>query len=164
MATSAFPFMGMFGSKQPFNAQSFNTDLIPGANGPLSAQQLDNLGNNNFGMQANANGQQNFLQDFLFKEPTFGANGAGAPGGLDFGNISGLLSGIGDVTQIFAALKGLKMAEEQFGTQQKNWQKNFTNSTKAYNTSLEDRTRARFHTEGRSDEVGQYVDEHSLRA
>lgn len=95
-------------------------------------------------------------------------SGADTPGG-PFGAIGGLeglstiLKGLGSIGQIFTAMKGLKIAKEQLAFSKEAYQTNLKNQTQTYNTSLEDRIRSRYYTEGKSaDQVSSYLAKHSL--
>ena len=91
-----------------------------------------------------------------------------APTGL-FGKIGGL-AGLGQIAQglaslgsVYSAFKGLDLAKDQLKFTKRAFNENLANSKQAYNTSLEDRIRARYNTEGRpASSVQSYLDKHSL--
>ena len=97
--------------------------------------------------------------------------GAGAGGFMKglFGDQSPL-EGIGSVAQglasfgqIYASLKGLKLARDQFDFSKEAYQTNLGNTRKSYNTNLEDRIRSRTHFEGGSSgDVDKYLQKHSM--
>lgn len=101
-----------------------------------------------------------------------GQNGqVGQPGGFGgfmgkMGGLEGLGSigqGIGSAVQAYAALKGLGLAKDQLNFSKEAYGTNLANTTQSYNTTLEDRTNARFKTEGRgAGEVSDYLAKHSL--
>ena len=105
-------------------------------------------------------------------ETGVGAPVAGAPAGATrgfFGKIGGL-EGLGTIAKglaslggVYAALKGVGLARDQLDFSKRTYDTNLANSTKSYNTTLEDRARARFITEGRSDEeLQKYLDKNRL--
>lgn len=152
----------------PYGAGQINADALnfgaPGAGAPMQSapmavpvpnapadglgSQLQNLGVGGVQMQGQAP--------------------AGRLGGLwnnigGMQGLSGLLQGLGGLGQVYASMKGLGLAKEQLGLQRDAYQTNLTNSTKSYNTALEDRIRARYHTEGRaSGDVDTYLRKHAL--
>lgn len=82
-------------------------------------------------------------------------------GGMD--GFSSLLEGLGGLGQVYTSLKGLGLAKDQLKFQRESYQTNLANQTQSYNTALEDRIRARYHTEGRSSaDVDSYLKKHSL--
>lgn len=137
--------------------------LIPGHTGQLSAAQLANLNANDFNWQAAPDGSQTSLQSLLFNQPTFNADGTAVSGGLNLDGIGSVMSGIGNFAQIATALKQIGVAKDQLSFQKQAYNTNLANQTQSYNTALEGRTRARFHTEGRSAaDVDAYLAKHSL--
>lgn len=137
--------------------------IIPNMSGPLTAAQLANLNSNNFGWQAAPNGQQTGIQSAIYNKPTFNPDGTGIAGGLNFEGIGNIMSGLGSVAQIFSSLKAMGLAEDQLDFQKSAFNTNLKNQTKSYNTALEDRTRSRYHSEGRtSSDVDNYLAKHSI--
>lgn len=81
----------------------------------------------------------------------------GGFGGTDifgeFGPASIALGGLKTLGSIWNSFQQNKLAKKSLKFQKKAFQTNLANSTKVYNTALEDRIRARFATEGRSGEA-----------
>lgn len=108
-------------------------------------------------------------------ELNFGANSAvpapgvpGAAGGW-FDKIGGMqgigtaFQGLGSLGQIYSSIKALGLAEDQLDFSKQAFETNLKNSTKSYNTALEDRIRARYHSEGRApSKAAEYIAKHSL--
>jgi hypothetical protein len=70
-------------------------------------------------------------------------------GGIE--GIGSIAQALGSLGQIYGAIKGVGLAKDQLNFQKEAYNTNLTNTTKAYNTSLEDRVRARSFVEGRPD-------------
>lgn len=97
-----------------------------------------------------------------------GAQPGGFMGGF-FGDMSPMegistaLQGIGSIGQIYASLKGLKLARDQFDFTKSSYETNLANTTKSYNTTLEGRARARAAATRSSDaSVDEYLAKHSM--
>lgn len=95
-------------------------------------------------------------------------NGGGAPQGL-WGKLGGmeglstLLQGIGSLGSIYTALQGIGIAKDQLAFSKEAYRTNLANTTKSYNTALEDRIRSRYVTENRAaGEADSYIDKHKL--
>lgn len=85
----------------------------------------------------------------------------GKMGGLE--GLGSIASGIGSIGQTYAALKGLGLAKDQLNFSKDAYQTNLKNTTKNYNTSLEDRAGARFAAENRgAGELEAYVAKNRL--
>ena len=84
-------------------------------------------------------------------------------GSFNWNSVGTIMSGISSLGQLWGAVQQTKLAREQFDFQKKAYKTNLRNSVQTYNTALADRINARYHMEGRSDQAGQYLDEHSLR-
>lgn len=69
------------------------------------------------------------------------------------GTFSIALGGLKTLGSIWNSFQQFKLAKSSLKFQKKAFQTNLANSTKVYNTALEDRIRARFATEGRSGEA-----------
>ena len=138
-------FGGGYGSVPPLSPQIPMSMGIPLVGGPGSSP----LGGNDPAVPAGADaatGEQTWLQKI---------------GGLE--GIASLAKGLGSLGQIFTAMQGVKLAREQLNFSKQAYETNLRNTTKNYNTSLEDRINARYHTEGRSaDDVSAYLSKHSL--
>lgn len=78
-----------------------------------------------------ANGQGGWLKNTFFNEK----------GGLNIGNLTSLLGSIGG---IYGAIKSYGLAKDQLNFSKETFQKNLENSTKSYNTALEDRVSGRY--------------------
>lgn len=76
--------------------------------------------------------------------PSFFSQGGGA--GL-------ALSGIQTIGSLWSAFQQNKLAKKALNFQKDSFNINLGNSVKQYNTALEDRIRARYNTEGRSDQA-----------
>lgn len=94
--------------------------------------------------------------------------GAGGAGGFmgQFGGLEGLANiakGIGSIGSVYAAIKGLGLARDQLDFSKEAYQTNLANSTKSFNTALEDRIRARAATENRgASYADDYLAKHRL--
>lgn len=85
-------------------------------------------------------------------------------GGLNMGNIEGIMKGIGSAFGIYGGLKSLGMAQDQFDFQKDAYRENIANQKQTYNSTLEDRQRARDAMAGASEaETMAYVNKHKLR-
>jgi hypothetical protein len=74
------------------------------------------------------------------------------------------LGGLQTIGNLWQAWESNKLAKEQFKFSKDFANTNLANQIQSYNTTLEDRTRARTFTEGGTDADAQaYIDEHSLR-
>lgn len=138
---------------------------LPGVGNPTAAQ-LANLQNNDFGIQAGVNGQQTGLQSLLFNAPNInGQTGVGQRGGLNLDGISAIGQTLGSLGMLYNAFQQQKLAKKQFKLQEESYRTNMRNSVDSYNTSLEDRARARYHQQGQganSAEANQYINDNEL--
>lgn len=84
-----------------------------------------------------------------------GASGANNEIGIfgEGGIASTAFGGLKTLGSIWNSFQQLKLAKSSLKFQKKAFQTNLDNSTKVYNTALEDRIRTRFATEGRSGEA-----------
>lgn len=73
-----------------------------------------------------------------------------------------VMDGIGAIGGLWGAIQQNKIAKQQLALSREAYNTNMNNSIKTYNTSLEDRIRARYAMEGRSDQADGYIDEHKL--
>lgn len=101
----------------------------------------------------------------------FSLPGVGGSGGFSLGGILGEngAQNIGLGLGALQTLGGLwnsyntsKLAKESLGLQKKAFETNLENNTQTYNTALEDRIRARYATEGRSEQADSYIEKNSL--
>lgn len=73
------------------------------------------------------------------------------------------LAGIQTLGNLWNSFQSHKMAKQQMAFAREQWDTNLTNQKQTYNTALEDRIRARHHTEGRgSGDTDAYLSKHSL--
>lgn len=83
-------------------------------------------------------------------------------GSFNTGNLQLALGGIQTLGALWNSYQQNKLAKESLGLQREAFETNLANQTQTYNTSLEDRIRARYATEGRSEQADSYIAEHSL--
>ena len=101
-----------------------------------------------------------------------GTASGGIPGGGTDGiggNIFGkggaasiALGGLQTLGSIWNSFQQMKLAKKSLKFQKRAFRTNLANSTKVYNTALEDRIRARYATEGRSEQADAAIAKHSL--
>ena len=104
--------------------------------------------------------------------PQMGANGQvgtmnGSPlyqtpqltGWQKFGYV---MDGIGAVGGLWGSIQQNKIAKEQLNLAKESYNTNMNNTIQSYNTALEDRIRARYAMEGRSDQADAYIEENKL--
>lgn len=72
----------------------------------------------------------------------FGAKLTGWLGNTD--NLNAAINGIGALTGAYLGFQNLRLAKDNLRFQKDAWAKNYANQAQSYNTSLEDRTRARY--------------------
>ncbi len=106
--------------------------------------------------------------------------GTGLGGSLGFGDTSGSLTtpggglfgagggasialgGLQTLGSIWSSFQQMKLAKKSLKFQKNAFKTNLANSTKVYNTALEDRIRARYATEGRPEEADAKIAENRL--
>jgi hypothetical protein len=98
---------------------------------------------------------------------TLGAAGSGQQGWFDrMGGLDGLgrvFQGIQGLGQMYAAIQGVKLGKQQLNFARQAYNTNTGNQTQTYNTSLEDRIRARYLGAGRPEEADAYLERHRLQ-
>lgn len=78
-------------------------------------------------------------------------------------NLGVAIQGLGTLTNAWLGYQQLQQAKKQFSFNKEAWQKNYTNSTKNYNTALEDRIRGRTADyAGKEADVQAYLDKNKL--
>ena len=106
------------------------------------------------------------MPDVTVQSPTTpGTQGAQqGPGWFgEGGKLNTIIGGVQVLGSLWNSYQQHKMAKEQMAFAREQWDTNLANQTQTYNTALEDRIRARHHTEGRgSSETDAYLAEHSL--
>lgn len=79
-------------------------------------------------------------------------------------NLGTVVQGLGTLASAYLGFRQLSMAKDQLNFSKDSWAKNFANSTKTYNTSLEDRIRGRTSSyDGKEKDVQAYLARHSLK-
>lgn len=73
-----------------------------------------------------------------------------------------VMDGLGAIGGLWGAIQKNKIAKQQLALSKEAYNTNMNNTIKSYNTALEDRIRARYIMEGRSDEADAYISEHKL--
>jgi len=74
-----------------------------------------------------------------------------------------ILGGVQVLGNLWNTYQQNKLAKQQLSFAKDTFETNLANQTQTYNTALEDRIRARHHTEGKSSaDTESYLDEHSL--
>ena len=93
-----------------------------------------------------------------------GVSGDGITGWFGNGqNLNAAVQGISALTSAWQGYQQLKVAKDQLNFQKDAWQKNYGNSVKTYNTSLEDRIRGRTADYGgKENDVQSYIDKNKL--
>lgn len=85
-------------------------------------------------------------------------------GGLNMGNLGSMFDGLKSVFGIWGGLQQLGMAKDAFNFEKEAYIENRDNQKQSYNSTLEDRQRARAAFAGESDaETQRYIDKHKLR-
>lgn len=75
-----------------------------------------------------------------------------------------VMDGIGAIGGLWGAIQQNKIAKQQLALSRDSYETNMRNTIQNYNTTLEDRIRARYVMEGRGEsDVTSYLDRHSLR-
>ena len=86
-----------------------------------------------------------------------------ANGNFSMGNLGTAFDILKSIAGIYGAYKYYSLAKDQFNLQKTAFETNLKNSTKSYNTALEDRTRARAAYHGWSeDKINDTVNKHKL--
>jgi len=96
---------------------------------------------------------------------TTGIGGTDGLGGNIWGKggaASMALGGLQTLGSIWQSFQQMKLAKKSLKFQKNAFKTNLANSTKVYNTALEDRIRARYATEGRSEQADAKIAENRL--
>lgn len=165
--TPKLSFGSQFGHQEG-KSPGFSMGSPMGAPNSTQFSALENLSLSNSGPGMNTGTGLQLGDVNSIMPPMPGAGGAGGQGGFlsGIGGLDGIgtiLGGLGDLGQIFASMKSLKLAQDQFDFNKDAYNTNVENQTQTYNTSLEDRIRARYKTEGRSAaDVDSYLSKNRL--
>lgn len=154
---------------------NFNTAMMP------SFQQISALSGPSMGQQASMNMMPSRADVSSFgvdnlrasaQSGGFGYTGAAQPQGAwgkvgnwlgNGDNLGTVVQGLGSLTQAYLGFKQLGMAKDQLKHQKDSFNKNFANSQKTYNTSLEDRINGRTSSyDGKESDVKSYLAKHKL--
>lgn len=98
--------------------------------------------------------------------PALAPGSAGASSGFGLNMDTGklLLGGLQTIGSIWNAWESQKLAKKQFAFQKDVTETNLRNQIQSYNTTLEDRSRSRAHTEGQDASTAQaYIDNNRLK-
>ena len=139
---------------------------------PMMGQMSTGFGSNGQTMLApGSQGIAGFGQNLMPQMGEMGGlggmgGGAGQGWFSKIGGMEGLGSiaqGLASLGQVYGAIQGNKMAKEQMNLSKEAYSTNLANTTKSYNTNLEDRVRARYAQEGRpANDVNSYLAKHSM--
>ncbi len=120
-----------------------------------------------------AQGQQQQGVSGSFNSQMAGAGGgiaAPSSGGMTSPQLTGwqkfgyVTDGLGAIGGLWGSIQQNKIAKQQLALSREAFETNIRNSIQSYNTTLEDRIRARYAMEGRgSGEADAYLDENRLR-
>lgn len=161
MGAAALP-TGVAASAMPTSAADFNwaTPAAAGAVGMGSGAMGGGMPMGGAG-PAPAGGAGGFM-GMLRGQP--GVAGDGLTGWLGNGqNLNAAIQGISALTGAWMGYQNLKVAKDQLSFQKDAWRKNYGNSVKTYNTSLEDRIRGRTADyAGKEGDVQSYLDKNRL--
>ena len=94
-----------------------------------------------------------------------GTGGTDGKGGNFFGENGAASIGLGAIQtlgSLWNSFQQTKLAKKSLELQTRAFETNLANQTKTYNTALEDRINARYHTEGRSGEAAAKIEENRL--
>lgn len=174
------PYKGVVGQSTPTPSPAVpniavapSTPSVPSVSNGFSTTGIPTV--------AGSDNLSNVLQGIFSGQPTSagaqtGAQAAGTSGnwltntfmnkegGLDMGNLGTLFDGLKSVFGIWGGLQQLGMAKDAFNFEKEAYIENRDNQKKSYNSTLEDRQRARAAFAGESDaETQRYVDKHKLR-
>lgn len=147
MVTGAMDPVGAYVQNQ---AQAAGTEYFPPA--PSMSQSLMGFMPGGMGGQ----GSGGFLNGMG------GGNGIGL--GFNIPTFQLALGGLQTIGSLWQAWEANKLAKKQFNAMKEFANANLANQIQSYNTTLEDRARSRYHTEGGTQEDAQaYIDKHRLR-
>jgi len=86
-------------------------------------------------------------------------------GGLNFDNISSVLSGVGAIGSLWGGIQANKIAKDSLNFQKESYATNLNNQISSYNTALEDRATSRANFVGTAaahDNAQAYITKHKL--
>lgn len=157
--------MGMGGQNAgQFTYNSVSTPTPVGGSYNTPSNVSNNSGG--FGFDSQVNPQQASMQGFGMPDnrpPPKTPDGGGifGPEGLSkISTISDVISGFG---QIYAGIQANKIAKESLAFQKESYAENLGNQIQSYNTSLEDRARARYaQSNGTTAQADAYIDKNRL--
>lgn len=155
-----------FGAAAPANAN-------PTLGGPAWSQQLAySMGTPAAGVQAAAVTPTPNVTPNMTAASIASAAGAGSVGGINPGGANGsswwnnagdIMSGIGTLGSIWAAIQANKIAKQSLAFKKDAFNKNYNNQVTSYNTALSDRAWARAAATGQSsDQTQGYIDQNKL--
>lgn len=135
-----------------------------GYGGGYMSPELGGLaGNQQVGMPGGLSASMDWMK--ANQQPDVLGAGAGGPLGLGM-NMPTLQLGIGALQTgagLYTGLQALGLANKQYKLSREMSNANLNNSISSYNTSLEDRVRARYGVEGKSqDAASGYIDSHKM--
>jgi len=160
--------LSRFGQNQ--NSGYFNTPLMMGMD-PSASQGASNPTGSYLQSMPTQNNQINSgslswdgLRGVTPPKANTGSGGNSSGLGWNVGTAQLALGGLQTLGNLWQAWEANKLAKEQFKFSKDITNANMANQIQSYNTTLEDRTRARTHVEGGTQEAAQsYIDKNSLR-
>ena len=153
----------------PLLTGSNDAPSMPGASNPVGSYLQtgfptapNSIVNPNYGIPGIASGPMASIAKPGGVGAVGGIGGSGLGWNLNTAQLA--LGGLQTIGNLWQAWEANKLAKEQFKFQKDFANENLANQIQSYNTTLEDRTRARSFTEGGSAEDAQaYIDKNKLR-